>query len=121
MAELMRTSNPVLDEKLLRASLAWRRNDPQGTVNKTGILLLCAMASAAWTWHLLPIAFGCRRHALVVDWDHRRICLRTGHGFQEGMVCCHRAAYALLEGLALGASRRFLSSASPELRSNQSA
>ena len=23
-----------------------------GTVNKTGVLLLCAMASAWWTWHL---------------------------------------------------------------------
>ena len=22
-----------------------------GTVNKTGILLLCAIATAAWTWH----------------------------------------------------------------------
>jgi len=22
-----------------------------GTVNKTGILLVCAIATAAWTWH----------------------------------------------------------------------
>ena len=53
MAQLMRTSNPVLNEKRFEgfAELG-ERMTLQGTVNKTGILLLCAMASAAWTWHL---------------------------------------------------------------------
>ena len=42
----------------------------QGTVNKTGLLLLCAIASAAWTWHLFnAVTFGCRCPALAVDRD----------------------------------------------------
>src|ERR1035441_5370174 len=57
---LMKTSNPALGENTFRDL-----SGPQyggvidetthmtlnGTVNKTGILLLCAIATAAWTWH----------------------------------------------------------------------
>jgi uncharacterized YccA/Bax inhibitor family protein len=53
VAQLMRTSNPVLNEKGFAGfATVGERMTLQGTVNKTGILLLCAMASAAWTWHL---------------------------------------------------------------------
>ena len=53
MAQLMMTSNPVLNEKGFAGfATVGERMTLQGTVNKTGILLLCAMASAAWTWHL---------------------------------------------------------------------
>ena len=57
---LMKTSNPALGENTFRElsnaqyggvideSTCMTLN---GTVNKTGILLLCAMATAAWTWH----------------------------------------------------------------------
>ena len=50
----MRTSNPTLNDKVFRGvPLAWGEGMTlQGTINKTGILLLCAMAGAAWTWHL---------------------------------------------------------------------
>ena len=54
MPQLMRTSNPTLNDKVFRGvPLAWGEGMTlQGTINKTGILLLCAMAGAAWTWHL---------------------------------------------------------------------
>ena len=54
MPQLMRTSNPVLNDKRFEgyAGQLGERMTLQGTVNKTGLLLLCAMASAAWTWHL---------------------------------------------------------------------
>ena len=58
---LMKTSNPALGENTFRnlsggqyGGLADEASSMtlQGTVNKTGILLLCAIATAAWTWHL---------------------------------------------------------------------
>jgi uncharacterized YccA/Bax inhibitor family protein len=53
MPQLMRTSNPVLNEKRFEGlAIGDERMTLQGTVNKTGLLLLFAVASAAWTWHL---------------------------------------------------------------------
>ena len=53
MAQLMRTSNPVLNEKRFEGFAALGEGMTlQGTVNKTGLLLLFAVASASWTWHL---------------------------------------------------------------------
>jgi hypothetical protein len=56
----------------------------EGTVNKTGILLLCAVATAAWTWHLamnpatLPLDYLLLLVGLI-----RRIDFRAGHDVQE--------------------------------------
>src|SRR5947199_1873991 len=57
---LMKTSNPALGENAFRvpggggygygAIDASSRMTLSGTVNKTGILLLCAFVTAAWTW-----------------------------------------------------------------------
>src|SRR5579863_9007277 len=58
---LMKTSNPALGENTFRGisgggygglTDVTARMTLNGTVNKTGILLVCAMATAAWTWHL---------------------------------------------------------------------
>ena len=57
---LMKTSNPALGENTFRNLSgggyggmvdAADRMSLNGTVNKTGILLVCAIATAAWTWH----------------------------------------------------------------------
>lgn len=58
---LMKTSNPALGENTFRgvgggygyggAIDASGRMTLSGTVNKTGILLICAFATAAWTWY----------------------------------------------------------------------
>jgi len=57
---LIKTSNPALGENTFRnlaqsqyggAIDASARMTLSGTVNKTGILLLCALATAAWTWN----------------------------------------------------------------------
>ena len=57
---LMKTSNPALGENTFRDLSGAQyggvidettRMTLNGTVNKTGILLVCAMATAAWTWH----------------------------------------------------------------------
>jgi uncharacterized YccA/Bax inhibitor family protein len=58
---LMKTSNPALSDKTFRGLNGGQsgnlidaadRMTLSGTVNKTGILLICAIATAAWTWHL---------------------------------------------------------------------
>ena len=58
---LMKTSNPALGENTFRnlAGAGYGGSTDvttsmtlNGTVNKTGILLICAIATAAWTWHL---------------------------------------------------------------------
>ena len=59
---LMKTSNPALGENTFRDLPGSQyggitgvadRMTINGTVNKTGILLICAIATAAWTWHFL--------------------------------------------------------------------
>jgi uncharacterized YccA/Bax inhibitor family protein len=60
MPQLMRTSNPALNDKVFRGGpfqygsrIGYGNTMTlNGTVNKTGILLLIAMATAAWTWYL---------------------------------------------------------------------
>ena len=104
MAQLMRTSNPVLNEKGFEGiAVLGERMTLQGTVNKTGILLLCAMASAAWTWHVFMQSHSA---AAVLPW----LWIGTIGGFVCALVTTFKKewspatapAYALLEGLALG-------------------
>ena len=55
MPQLMRTSNPALTDQAFRgerAAFGEQAMTVKGTVNKTGILLLCAVATAAWTWNI---------------------------------------------------------------------
>ncbi|MGC2298401.1 MAG: Bax inhibitor-1/YccA family protein [Acidobacteriaceae bacterium] len=105
MADLMRTSNPALNDKVFRGipGALGETMTLEGTVNKTGILLLCAVATAAWTWHLamnpetLPLdymlllvgLFGGLIFALVTT-------------FKKTWAPVTAPIYALLEGLVLG-------------------
>ena len=53
MADLLRSNNPVLKEKAFTGAIT--TGDAmtiQGTVNKTGLLLLFVVVTAAWTWGL---------------------------------------------------------------------
>ncbi len=53
VANIFRSSNPVLKDKVFTGQIAAGEvMTVQGTVNKTGILLLCVVATAAWTWGL---------------------------------------------------------------------
>jgi uncharacterized YccA/Bax inhibitor family protein len=53
MPQLMRTSNPALSSDAFRTGEATfgESMTVSGTVNKSGILLLCCVATAAWTWN----------------------------------------------------------------------
>lgn len=103
MASLMRTSNPALNEKAFKGQVAiGEAMTLQGTVNKTGVLLLCVVATAAWTWGLsrspAPEAVGPWMIGGLIG------------GFVVALVTIFKKnwspftapIYALLEGLALG-------------------
>ena len=53
MADILRSNNPVLKESAFTGQIATgEAMTMQGTANKTGLLLLCVVATAAYTWGL---------------------------------------------------------------------
>jgi uncharacterized YccA/Bax inhibitor family protein len=108
MPQLMRTSNPALGDKTfngLPGSLSdlSNRMTLNGTVNKTGILLVCAIATAGWTWSQFTQS---RDISAVTPW----MLLGMIGGLICAMVTIFKKEwapvtaplYALLEGLVLG-------------------
>jgi uncharacterized YccA/Bax inhibitor family protein len=108
----MKTSNPALGDKTFENLSGVRyggladesvRMTLNGTVNKTGILLVCAFATAWWTWRQFLLA---RDIADVAPW----MLIGLVGGFIVAMVTIFKKEwspvtapiYALLEGLALG-------------------
>jgi uncharacterized YccA/Bax inhibitor family protein len=113
MADLIRTSNPALNAKTFQGNVA--AGDVmtlQGTVNKTGFLLLCVVATASVTWHLAATG----NPAVVA-----LLALGAIGGFITAMVTIFKKTwspvtaplYALLEGLVLGAISALLEKAYP--------
>lgn len=109
---LMKTSNPALGENTFRnvAGVGYgtyidaaSRMTMSGTVNKTGILLLLAVASAAWTWYRFMASGDISSIAGL-------LMLGAIGGFICAMVTVFKKewspalapVYALLEGLVLG-------------------
>src|SRR3989454_10706266 len=103
MANLMRTSNPALNEKAFKGQVAFgEAMTLQGTVNKTGLLLLFGVATAAWTWGLSHSP----EPGAAVPW-----MIGVGFGgfivtlvtiFEPNWAPLNAPIYVLLEGLALG-------------------
>ena len=109
---LMKTSNPALGENTFRGSSgggyptyvdAASRMTLSGTVNKTGLLLILTVASAAWTWQ-----------RFLVSHDPASVGGLLMLGALGGLICAMvtifkkewspvlAPTYALLEGLVLG-------------------
>jgi uncharacterized YccA/Bax inhibitor family protein len=142
MPQLMRTSNPALSDSAFRGQQGrgaqaipygtqgqygtqygerfggggfgdlTSRMTLNGTVNKTGILLVLALATAAWTWHLfMQAADASEGMANVTPWMFGGLI----GGFICAMITIFKKewapvtapAYALLEGLALGGISAF--------------
>ncbi len=105
MAQLMRTSNPVLNAKEFeRFGELGSGMTLQGTVNKTGVLLLCSVASAAWTWRLFMESQSAAAVLpfLWIGMIGGFVCALVTT-FKKEWAAVTAPAYALLEGLALGA------------------
>ena len=122
---LMKTSNPALSDKTFRglgggsygqAGLidAANRMTLSGTVNKTGILLILALATAAWTWHVFMQSLDAASVAPFM-------LLGVFGGFILAMVTIFKKEwspitaplYALAEGLFLGALSAFMETRYP--------
>jgi uncharacterized YccA/Bax inhibitor family protein len=111
---LFKTSNPALGQNTFSDAArsqyggslvdAASRMTLSGTVNKTGILLLCSVATAAWTWYAFAQANNNSSFAVGA------IMLGGIGGLVFAMVTIFKKTwspvtapiYALLEGLALG-------------------
>jgi len=101
----MRTANPALNDNTFSTFERYQAQENQmtlqGTVNKTGILLVAVVLGAAWTWRLMAV-----KNPAVMGW-------MIG-GLIGGLICCIAIClrktwapvlsvpYALCEGLFLG-------------------
>jgi len=105
MATLFKPSNPVLREKTFAnvgAVGVEQAMTLNGTVNKTGFLLICAIATASWTWSLarsgepgavgLPLIVGLLGGLIVA----------VATTFKPAWSPVTAPLYSLLEGLVLG-------------------
>jgi len=116
----MKTSNPALSDKTFRGLSggsygqsglidAANRMTLSGTVNKTGVLLICALATAAWTWHLFLQSMDMADVAPLM-------LLGVFGGFILALVTIFKKEwspitaplYALAEGLFLGGISAFM-------------
>ncbi len=115
MANLLRTSNPALNANTFTGfEAAGGAMTIQGTVNKAGVLLICVVATAAWTWGLFlrantpdvvfPLmgigAIGGFVVALATIW-------------KKNWAGVNAPIYALLEGLVLGGLSAILNARFP--------
>jgi uncharacterized YccA/Bax inhibitor family protein len=112
-SNLIKTGNPALGQNTFGSFAqsqyggnlvdAAARMTLSGTVNKTGLLLLCAIATAAWTWNSFM-----QTHDLTVAGP--AVMVGALGGFVVAMVTVFKKewspvtapVYALLEGLVLG-------------------
>jgi uncharacterized YccA/Bax inhibitor family protein len=105
MAQLMKTSNPALNAQIFQGERAafGESMTLDGTVNKTGILLVCVGLTAAWAWHVfmqtrsaasvLPLMW----IGLIGGLIFAMITI-----FKKTWAPVTAPAYSMLEGLALG-------------------
>jgi uncharacterized YccA/Bax inhibitor family protein len=100
---LFRTSNPALNEKAFRTQAALgEAMTVQGTVNKTGLLLLCVVATAAWTWGLAHSETPEAVYPWMIGGLLGGLVTALITIFKKEWSPLTAPVYALLEGLALG-------------------
>jgi len=106
MPQLMRTSNPALNDKVFRGegvAFGQETMTVSGTVNKTGILLILALITSVWTWKLFL-------HSRSPEAVMPLVAVGGIGGFIVALVTIFKKnwspitapMYALLEGLVLG-------------------
>jgi len=100
---LFRTSNPALNEKAFRAHAAvGEAMTVQGTVNKTGLLLLCVVATSAWTWGLAHSETPEAVYPWMIGGLLGGLVAAVVTIFKAEWSALTAPIYALLEGLVLG-------------------
>lgn len=105
MPQLMRSSNPALNPRIFQGqNLAFGETMTlDGTVNKTGILLVCSIASAAWAWHLFMQTHSPASVAPLLTFGAiGGLVVALATMFKMTWAPITAPIYALLEGLVLG-------------------
>ena len=105
MPNPFRTSNPALSEKAFQGQAAIGVGEAmtvQGTVNKTGVLLLCVIATAAWTWGLSHSPQPESAMPWMVGGIFGGLIAALATIFKPNWAPITAPIYALLEGLFLG-------------------
>src|SRR5271163_1951621 len=105
MAAIFKTSNPVMKAKTFESVRAFGDTDTMtlnGTVNKTGLLLICVIATSCWNWNLArsgePGAVGVPLIAGLIG----GFIVAMATVFKPNWSPITAPLYALLEGLVLG-------------------
>jgi uncharacterized YccA/Bax inhibitor family protein len=101
----MRTSNPALNDQVFRGEGAafGEAMTVQGTVNKTGILLLCTVATAAWAWNIFLHSHSAQAVApLALVGVVGGLVFAFATIFKKTWAPITAPIYALFEGLVLG-------------------
>jgi uncharacterized YccA/Bax inhibitor family protein len=109
---LMKTSNPALSDKTFQSLNgtqygglidAANRMTLSGTVNKTALLLICALGTAGWTWHLFMQSRDFSSVApLMLVGMFGGLIFGLVTSFKREWSPVTAPIYALLEGLMLG-------------------
>ena len=103
MPEPFRTSNPALNAKTFgERAIGGEAMTLQGTVNKTGVLLLCAVATAAWTWGLARSESPQAAMPWMIGGMIGGLVAALATIFKKEWSPITAPIYALFEGLALG-------------------
>ena len=100
---LFRTSDPALNEKTFQGQIALgQAMTLQGTVNKTGVLLLLVVVAAAWTWGLSYSETPQAAVPWMIGGVVGGLIAAIVTIFKKSWAPLTAPVYALLEGLALG-------------------
>jgi uncharacterized YccA/Bax inhibitor family protein len=115
MPGLFKTSNPALNEKTFdgRTALAGDVMTLQGTVNKTGLLLVCVVGTAAWTWGLAHSQAPEAAMPWMIGGLIGGLVFALATIFKKEWSPFTAPLYALSEGLALGGISAFLEKVYP--------
>jgi uncharacterized YccA/Bax inhibitor family protein len=99
----LRTANPALNSKSFEGMSAQALGETmtlQGTVNKTGILLLLVFATAAWTWN--QVSASGQVGGLILVGLIGGFIFGLVTTFKRNWAPVTAPIYALLEGLVIG-------------------
>ena len=114
MADLLRSNNPVLKEKAFAGAIApGEIMTIQGTVNKTGLLLLFVVVAAAWTWGMAHSETPEAVYPWVLGGVIGGLVAALVTIFKREWSPISAPVYALLEGLVLGGISAFFDKAYP--------
>jgi len=115
MPGLFKTSNPALNERTFdgRTAEAGEAMTLQGTVNKTGLLLLCVVGTAAWTWGLAHSQAPEAAMPWMIGGIIGGLVFALVTIFKKEWSPITAPIYSLCEGLALGGISAFLEKVYP--------